>query len=198
MRLSGRVAAKNALRAPLPVWFDVRFRSHCKKWDGGAERARRWRAVSRGGDPPEPGPERRPGTLDLHASAVAVEGRGLLILGASGAGKSGLALRLMALGARLVADDRVLVDRAGAALVARAPAALAGMIEARGIGLLRAEPMASAPLALAVDLDAEAPARMPQPREITLLGVGIQLILGKSVPNLDAALLQRLRGGAAT
>jgi HPr kinase/phosphorylase len=154
--------------------------------------------VSRGGDPPEPGPERRPGTLDLHASAVAVEGRGLLILGASGAGKSGLALRLMALGARLVADDRVLVDRAGAALVARAPAALAGIIEARGIGLLRAEPIASAPLALAVDLDAESPARMPQSREITLLGVGIQLILGKSVPNLDAALLQRLRGGAAT
>ncbi len=154
--------------------------------------------MSRGGDPPEPGPERRPGTLDLHASAVAVEGRGLLILGASGAGKSGLALRLMALGARLVADDRVLVDRAGAALVARAPAALAGIIEARGIGLLRAEPIASAPLALAVDLDAESPARMPQSREITLLGVGIQLILGKSVPNLDAALLQRLRGGAAT
>jgi HPr kinase/phosphorylase len=104
----------------------------------------------------------------------------------------------MALGALLVADDRVLVDRAGAALVARAPAALRGLIEARGIGLLRAEPLASAPLSLAVDLDGEPPARMPQRREITLLGVEIQLILGKSVPNLDVALLQRLRGGAAT
>lgn len=143
-------------------------------------------------------PERGPETLDLHASAVAVDGRGLLILGASGAGKSGLALRLIALGARLVADDRVLVDRAGRALVARAPAALAGLIEARGMGLLRAEPLAAAEIALAVDLDREAPARMPQPCEIVLIGVEIQLILGKSVPNLDVALLQRLRGGRAT
>ena len=54
---------------------------------------------------------RDPGTINLHASAVALDGRGALLLGASGAGKSGLALRLMALGARLVADDRVLLRR---------------------------------------------------------------------------------------
>lgn len=134
-------------------------------------------------------------TINLHASAVAFKGRGALLLGASGAGKSGLALRLMALGARLVADDRVVVRRGPAGLVAAAPAALAGMIEARGVGLLRAEPLSQALLAIAVDLDGAPAARMPQPREIFLLGVQLELISGRDVPNLDATLIQLLRCG---
>ena len=48
--------------------------------------------------------------LILHATAVAVAGRGLLIRGASGSGKSGLALEMMARGAQLVSDDRVIVS----------------------------------------------------------------------------------------
>ena len=51
----------------------------------------------------------------LHATCVAVDGRGLLILGPSGSGKSALALQLIALGAQLVADDRTRVSRRGAA-----------------------------------------------------------------------------------
>src|SRR5262245_61986603 len=74
--------------------------------------------------------------LLVHGSAVAWGGRGLLILGASGRGKSALALALTATGAALVADDRVEIVRRGRALVARAPAALAGLVEARGIGIL--------------------------------------------------------------
>jgi HPr kinase/phosphorylase len=135
--------------------------------------------------------------LNLHASAVALDGRGALILGASGTGKSGLALRMMALGARLVADDRVLVVRRGDALVATAPAALRGLIEARGVGLLRAEPAAEAVLAVAVDLDRPAEARMPHPREITYFDLQIELIFGRDVPNLDLALVQLLRYGRA-
>lgn len=133
----------------------------------------------------------------LHASAVALDGRGLLILGASGAGKSGLALRLMALGARLVADDRVAVARRGAALVASAPPGLRGLIEARGVGILRAEAAPEAGLVLAVDLDAETAARMPQLRQIAYHDVAIELISGRGVPNLDATLLQMLRLGRA-
>lgn len=133
----------------------------------------------------------------LHASAVAVDGRGLLILGASGAGKSGLALRMMALGARLVADDRVAVERRGEALVASAPPVLRGVIEARGIGLLNAESLAEAALALAVDLDRPAAARMPQPREFAYHDLSIELIFGREIPNLDAILVQLLRCGRA-
>lgn len=135
--------------------------------------------------------------LILHASAVAVAGRAALILGGSGAGKSGLALEMMALGARLVADDRVVLARRGAALVASAPPALRGLIEARGLGLLRAEPLAAAPVALAVDLDVAAAARMPHLREITYLGVEIELISVKGVPTLAAALIQMLQCGRA-
>ena len=115
----------------------------------------------------------------------------------SRAGKSGLALELMALGARLVADDRVVLTREGDTLVATAPPALRGMIEARGIGLLRAEPLDAAPVALAVDLDAAAAARMPHSCEITYLGVKIELILVKGVPTLAAALIQMLQCGRA-
>lgn len=134
-------------------------------------------------------------TINLHASVAALDGRGALILGASGAGKSGLALRLMAFGARLVADDRTLVRRGPAGLVATAPAALSGLIEARGVGLLRAEPLAEALLAFAVDLDSAPEARMPHPREITLLDIQLELISGRDVPNLDATLIQLLRCG---
>ena len=67
-------------------------------------------------------------------------GAALLILGASGRGKSALALGLMAAGATLVADDRThLHARRRRQLVASAPAAIAGLIEARGIGILKAE-----------------------------------------------------------
>ena len=70
-------------------------------------------------------------TATLHATAVAVDGRAALILGASGAGKSSLALQLMALGAVLVADDRTVVQRDGSHIVADVPDTLRGLIEAR-------------------------------------------------------------------
>lgn len=134
-------------------------------------------------------------SCNIHASAVALAGRGLLILGRSGAGKSGLALRLMALGARLVADDRVMLRRAPEGLFASAPAELAGLIEARGVGILRGAFLPETSLAYAVDLDAAPTARMPQRREISFLDVQLELIFGKDVPNLDATLAQLLRCG---
>ncbi|MCS6892498.1 MAG: serine/threonine protein kinase, partial [Rhodovarius sp.] len=72
--------------------------------------------------------------MRLHASCVALDGAGLLLLGPAGAGKSSLALRLMERGWMLVADDQVLLQ-AAPALLAAAPAELAGMIELRGLGL---------------------------------------------------------------
>ena len=77
------------------------------------------------------------GPLILHATTVSVAGRGLLILGPSGAGKSALALELISRGAVLVADDRTQVVVEGDTLTASVPTAIAGLIEARGVGLLR-------------------------------------------------------------
>jgi HPr kinase/phosphorylase len=126
---------------------------------------------------------------DLHASCVACDGRGLLILGAPGAGKSRLALELVALGAALVADDRVRLRRDGERLAASAPPRLAGLVEARGVGLLRLPFAPSATLAVAVDLDRAETERLPPRRSTAFLGATIPLILaGPSAAALIAAL----------
>lgn len=104
----------------------------------------------------------------LHASCVACPGvdgpRAVLILGPSGSGKSTLALTLMAFGAQLIADDRTLVTLSDTDAVACAPPALTGLIEARGIGILRADTCAQAPIRLVVDMGTTENVRMPPPR----------------------------------
>lgn len=133
--------------------------------------------------------------LTLHASCVADGGKGLLILGPSGSGKSALALALIALGARLVADDRVELSVEAGALVARCPAPLSGMIEARGLGLLRCDPLPQAKIALAVDLGTPEEARLPESHAIVLLDRRIDLVRHAPNPHFPAALLLYLRGG---
>ena len=89
----------------------------------------------------------------------------MLLLGPPGSGKSDLVLRLLAHGFALVADDRVdIEDR-----TARPPAALAGLLEVRGLGLMRMGHAPQATIALAVTLgEAE---RLPQPETYAPLGV---------------------------
>ena len=136
------------------------------------------------------------GTSEIrHASCVALNGRGLLILGRSGAGKSGLALELMARGATLVSDDRTVLTRRGDAVIASAPAAIAGLIEARGIGLLRADVLADAPVFALIDLDQREPDRLPQVRHSIVLGCPVILLLRPDAPQFAAGLLQFLRTG---
>ena len=72
--------------------------------------------------------------MRLHASAVALDGRGVLITGAAGSGKSSLALTLMAYGAVLISDDQTELSRVGDTIWARAPETISGLIEARGAG----------------------------------------------------------------
>ena len=135
------------------------------------------------------------GEAIVHASCVALEGRGVLILGPSGSGKSTLALQLMGFGARLVSDDRTrLVPREGR-LIARAPAAIAGRIEARGIGILGAEALEEAPLLLAVDLGQSETQRLPAERAFTALGCEVPLCHGPVSPHFPAAIVQYLKGG---
>jgi HPr kinase/phosphorylase len=136
-------------------------------------------------------------SVTLHASAVAFRGRGVLLLGPSGAGKSALALALIGRGAALVADDRVVLTRAGEALVARAPATLAGLVEARGVGIVRLPAMSEVPLVLAVDLGRAPAARMPHPAAITHLGITIELISAAGLPNLDQLVTIYVHSGRA-
>lgn len=138
------------------------------------------------------------GPLILHATTVALDGRGVIVRGASGRGKSALALQLMALGADLVADDRTILTRRGDAVVASCPPAIRGRIEARGFGLLNATPCEEATLALVIDLDGEDRSRLPQERRTTLLDCPLDLAFGPVTPHFPAAILQYLRCGRAT
>lgn len=133
-------------------------------------------------------------THRLHASAVAIAGRGALILGASGSGKSSLALQLMAFGATLISDDQTEIWRDGKRLKARAPAAISGLIEARGVGLLkaRAEP---ADIVVAIDLDTVETDRLPPARNITLLDLPVPLLQKVESAAWPAALAQYLTFG---
>lgn len=88
----------------------------------------------------------------LHASCVSLCGRGILLLGASASGKSDLALRLIQNGAMLVADDQVKLESQNQQLLARPPAKLEGLLEVRGVGIMRMPYLRETGLALAVRL----------------------------------------------
>lgn len=130
----------------------------------------------------------------IHATAVDVNGAGLLILGRSGSGKSGLALEMIALGADLVGDDQVMLSTSGAGVTAKPAEALKGRIEARKIGILETSNIPSAKIALVVDLEQPEQDRLPKHREIAIGAHQFDLLYGADVPNLAAALMVLLQG----
>ncbi|CAN0443334.1 unnamed protein product [Discosporangium mesarthrocarpum] len=100
-------------------------------------------------------------TETIHATCVAFDDIGILLRGPSGAGKSDLALRLIEAGARLVADDRVRLAADGDTLRASPPDELAGLLELRGIGLVRLPNVPDISIYLVADLVAPGiPARL--------------------------------------
>jgi HPr kinase/phosphorylase len=108
--------------------------------------------------------------MQIHASCAARDAAGVLLTGPAGSGKSDLLLRLLDRGFVLVADDRVEVEDG----MASAPAALAGLLEVRGLGLLRLPHLPSARLALAVELGRPAE-RLPAPARCP--GLGLPLVV---------------------
>jgi serine kinase of HPr protein (carbohydrate metabolism regulator) len=113
--------------------------------------------------------------LQIHATCVASRDGAVVLRGASGAGKSDLGFRLIDRGFHLVADDRVDLRRVGSRLVATAPATLRGLIELRGIGIVRiAAVRDEADVALVVDLVPRvAVERLPEPASAAYLGVAV-------------------------
>ena len=115
----------------------------------------------------------RPVSENIHATTVAKNGRAVLIVGRSGAGKSDLALRLIDRGWTLVSDDRTMLEASDGQLIASPPASIAGRIEARGLGIVTMDYLALATVAMHVDLDT-APERLPMDAQrVTLLGTSI-------------------------
>jgi len=122
----------------------------------------------------------------IHASAVLVGAKAVLIRGPAGSGKSQLVWNLLNAAAqgvlpfaRLVADDRVHVESRSGRLLARPPQALAGMIEIHGLGIRRVEFEALAAVGTVIDLAANDASRHP--------GALSTVVTGVTVPRLAVA-----------
>jgi len=113
----------------------------------------------------------------IHATCIEVDGVGVLIRGASGSGKSDLALRLIDAGATLVADDRVDLRRVGPDVSASAPHEIAGMLEVRGIGIVKMAHQASVMVRLVVELvSPDKVERLPEPAICHYMDVAVCLV----------------------
>jgi HPr kinase/phosphorylase len=124
----------------------------------------------------------------VHASAVGVGNRAVLIRGPSGSGKSRLAFDLILAGrsgqipqALLIGDDRVHLEASDGQLVVRAARELAGLIEIRGLGIRRLDFAESATVGLVVDLAAADAERLPPPEALQAR------ILGVLIPRIPVA-----------
>lgn len=113
------------------------------------------------------------GRLLVHATAIipgsaslpfgAIVESAVLLLGDSSAGKSDVALRLIAMGARLIGDDQIALSAESGRLHAAATDAAGGHIEIRGIGIVKVPASARVPVLFCVRLTQEAPPRLPEP-----------------------------------
>jgi HPr kinase/phosphorylase len=115
----------------------------------------------------------------IHGTVISVDGAGILIRGPSGSGKSDLALRMIDGGAHLVADDRVVLVHIRGALEARAPKALQGMIEVRGLGVIslpesKVEPVVKIELVVDLSSSRDDIERMPEALRVELDGVELR------------------------
>jgi serine kinase of HPr protein (carbohydrate metabolism regulator) len=118
----------------------------------------------------------------VHASAVRLGDRAVLIRGPSGAGKSRLAFELILAGRAgqlppsvLVGDDRVHLDTVAGQLWVRPTPELAGLIEIRGLGIRRCDFMSEAVVGLVVDLAASDAERLPPPESLSIELNGVKL-----------------------
>ena len=129
----------------------------------------------------------------IHASAVLAGARAVLIRGPAGSGKSRLALNLIQAAskngplifARLVADDRVHVEAAHDRLIARPPAALAGLLEVRGLGIQRLPYEPVAVVSWGVDLAVPAPMRIPDDSTTHAVVAGVRIPRLAVAPGCD-------------
>jgi len=112
--------------------------------------------------------------IHLHATCVSISGTGVLIRGASGSGKSDLALRLIDQGAELVSDDYCEVTVESGRVMAAAPATISGKLEVRGFGIVRLAHIEKVAVGLIVDLsEPDSIERLPETTTTTIENIAV-------------------------
>lgn len=115
-------------------------------------------------------------TVNIHATCISLQNKGILFIGSSGAGKSDLALRLITrYKAELVADDRVDITVQNKEIIASSPDILQGLLEVRGIGIVRYPFVSKAKICAVFDLISDNPERMPEPQFYEIEGINLPL-----------------------
>ena len=124
------------------------------------------------------------GSMIMHATCVDVNGSGVLIVGHSGSGKSSLAINLLALGSKLVADDQCELVKKNKKLCVFKPASLPNSIEIRGVGLVSVPMVVETSLDWVVNMDEAEKERMPDLRFTEIDGYKIPTVFGKNMDDL--------------
>ena len=124
------------------------------------------------------------GPLIMHATCVDVNGSGVLIVGHSGSGKSSLAINLLALGSKLVADDQCVLVKKNKKFRVFKPVSLPNSIEIRGVGLVSVPMIVETSLDWVVNMDEAETERMPNLRFTEIDGYRVPTVFGKDVEEL--------------
>ena len=116
---------------------------------------------------------------NIYATCLELNHKGILLIGPSGSGKSDLALRLIKeKQATLIADDRTDIELVSGEVIASCPQPIQGLLEVRGIGIVKMPHKEKSKISLVVELtnNLEQIERLPQAETTTLLGVEVKKI----------------------
>ena len=134
---------------------------------------------------------------NIHSSSVELDGKAILIKGESGSGKSSLALKLIMLGAKLIADDQTTVFINKGEVFLRAPSSLPFGLEIRGVGIISPPRCKKAKLKLVIDLSEVETSRLPSlhERRIDILGYSFPFYFFQGIKEPASAIYAILKFG---
>lgn len=131
----------------------------------------------------------------IHASSVDINGKGVVILGKSGTGKSNLAIKLISMGAKLISDDQTHFRLKENKIIISKPETTPNFIEARGIGLIEVPFVVSAKLFCFVKITNLELKRLPNAKKKHCFGKKIKMMEFNPIYNNESALFMSLRYG---